>query len=73
MEIKQCQGCKYLFGSEEEPGCDLFDRPIKEITECLCPICKGEGKIYRANGEDDFDIDICEECEGKGIYYEILS
>ena len=31
-----------------------------------CRICKGKGRIYVPSGEDDVDIEMCEECNGTG-------
>lgn len=31
-----------------------------------CPYCNGTGEWWQPNGPDDYDIEQCEECDGKG-------
>jgi hypothetical protein len=31
-----------------------------------CKICNGNGRLYYPNGPDDFDEEVCEECQGIG-------
>ena len=67
MNLKTCFGCSYLHGSEDNPECSKYDKPIEFIDTCVCPVCHGEGIIFKPNGQDDVDQDICDRCEGKGM------
>ena len=32
-----------------------------------CEMCGGEGYIVTANGADDFDQEVCAQCDGVGL------
>lgn len=34
MKTKDCQGCKYLYGSKNRPYCDVYDEPVGHIYKC---------------------------------------
>ena len=35
-----------------------------------CPICYSTGSVAVQNGEDDVNMDICDNCSGAGYFYE---
>ncbi len=39
-----------------------------EVSELYaCPTCKGRGGMWVRSGQDDVDMDICDNCEGTGF------
>jgi len=37
---ERCKHCAYLYGSKDNPMCDHYDKPIKQVHQCT--ILKGE-------------------------------
>lgn len=39
---------------------------FKDDDKYQCPDCEGEGGFYRQDGPDDYDVERCEMCNGRG-------